>query len=169
MQLSVCEWWRGAVIYQIYPRSFLDSNGDGIGDLPGIVRKLDYIAELGVDAVWISPFVKSPMKDFGYDVSDYRAVDPIFGTLEDFDQLVEKAHTVGLKIIIDQVFNHTSDEHPWFEESRCSRDNPKADWYVWADPKPDGTAPNNWLAMDSPRHRAAAVSSCRRGVRFSVA
>jgi len=140
------DWWRSAVIYQIYPRSFADSNADGIGDLPGILHKLDYVASLGVDAVWISPFFKSPMKDFGYDISDYRAVDPIFGTLEDFKDILRAAHDRDLKVLIDQVWNHTSDQHPWFLESRESRDNPKADWYVWVDPKPDGTPPNNWLA-----------------------
>jgi alpha-glucosidase len=140
-------WWRGAAIYQIYPRSFLDTNGDGIGDLPGILAKLDYVAGLGVEAVWISPFFKSPMADFGYDIADYCAVDPIFGTLADFDQLVIKAHGLGLKVIIDQVLSHTSDQHAWFEESRQSRDNPKADWYVWADAREDGTPPNNWLSI----------------------
>lgn len=143
---SRSEWWRSAVIYQIYPRSFADSSGDGIGDLPGILQKLNYVDSLGVDAVWISPFFKSPMKDFGYDISDYRAVDPIFGTLDDFKAILEAAHDRNLKVLIDQVWNHTSEEHPWFEESRSSRDNPKADWYVWVDPKPDGSVPNNWLA-----------------------
>lgn len=141
------DWWRGAVIYQVYPRSFKDTNGDGIGDLKGIAEKLDYIAGLGVDAVWISPFLKSPMKDFGYDVSDYRDVDPLFGTLEDFRALLDKAHRLNLKIIMDMVFSHTSDQHPWFIESHQSRDNPKADWYVWADPKEDGTPPNNWVSV----------------------
>jgi alpha-glucosidase len=141
------DWWRGAVIYQVYPRSFADSNGDGIGDLPGVLGRIDYIASLGVDAIWLSPFFKSPMKDFGYDVSAYRQVDPIFGTLEDFDRLVAAAHARGLRIIIDQVLNHTSDQHAWFQESRQSRTNAKADWYVWADPKPDGTPPNNWLSI----------------------
>ncbi|SEL53040.1 alpha-glucosidase [Pseudoxanthomonas sp. GM95] len=140
-------WWRGAVIYQVYPRSFSDSNGDGVGDLPGITAHLDHIAELGCDAVWISPFFKSPMRDFGYDISDYRDVDPLFGTLADFDALVERAHALGLKVLIDQVISHTADAHPWFVESRSSRDNPKADWYVWADAKPDGGPPNNWLGM----------------------
>ncbi|MBX9813932.1 MAG: alpha-glucosidase [Sphingomonas sp.] len=140
-------WWRGAVIYQIYPRSFADSNGDGIGDLPGITARLDHIASLGVDAIWLSPFFPSPMKDFGYDVSDYRGVDPIFGTLDDFDALVARAHALGLKVIIDQVYAHTSDAHAWFEESRARRDNPKADWYVWADAKPDGSPPNNWQSV----------------------
>ncbi len=141
------DWWRGGVIYQIYPRSFQDSNGDGIGDLRGITQRLPYIASLGVDAVWISPFFKSPMKDFGYDVSDYRAVDPMFGTMEDFRTLLEQAHAQGLKVMIDLVLSHTSDQHLWFSESRASRDNPKADWYVWADAKPDGTPPNNWLSI----------------------
>ena len=141
------DWWRGAIIYQIYPRSFADSNSDGVGDLPGITDKLDYVASLGVDGIWISPFFTSPMADFGYDVSDYRDIDPLFGTLADFDKLVEKAHSLGLKIIIDQVLSHSSDQHAWFKESRSSRDNPKADWYVWADPRPDGTPPNNWLSI----------------------
>jgi alpha-glucosidase len=141
------DWWRGAVIYQIYPRSFFDSNGDGIGDLRGISAKLPYIASLQVDAIWISPFFMSPMKDFGYDVSDFRQVDPMFGTMADFDHLIAEAHSLGLKVIIDQVLSHTSDQHVWFRESRASRDNSKADWYVWADPKPDGTPPNNWLSV----------------------
>jgi len=141
------DWWRGAVIYQIYPRSFQDHNGDGVGDLAGITERLDYVADLGVDAIWLSPFFTSPMKDFGYDVSNYRDVDPIFGTLGDFDRLLEKAHSLGLKVIIDQVISHTSDKHPWFQESRQSRTNDRADWYVWADPKPDGTPPNNWLSI----------------------
>ena len=140
-------WWRGGVIYQIYPRSFADSNGDGIGDLPGITKQLDYVAKLGADAVWLSPFFKSPMKDFGYDVSDYCDVDPLFGTLDDFRALVKKAHDLGLKVMIDQVLSHTSDQHPWFAESRASRNNPKADWYVWADAKEDGNPPNNWLSI----------------------
>ena len=141
------DWWRGGVIYQVYPRSFLDSNDDGIGDLPGVIAKLDYIASLNVDAIWLSPFFTSPMKDFGYDVSDYRGVDPIFGTLDDFRTLVAAAHERGLRIIIDQVLNHCSDQHPWFAESRSSRSNDKADWFVWADPNPDGTPPNNWLSV----------------------
>ena len=141
------EWWRGSVTYQIYPRSFQDDNGDGIGDLPGITRRLPYLADLGVDAVWLSPVFPSPMKDMGYDVSDYRDIDPVFGTLADFDRLVERAHALGLKIIIDQVISHSSDRHPAFVESRASRSGPKADWYVWADPRPDGTPPNNWLAI----------------------
>ena len=139
-------WWRGAVIYQIYPRSFCDSNGDGIGDLPGIISKLPYIADLGVDGIWISPFFTSPMLDFGYDVADYRDVDPIFGTLQDFDQLLSMAHRLGLKVIIDQVYSHTSDRHPWFRDSRTKTAN-REDWYVWADPKTDGSPPNNWLSV----------------------
>lgn len=141
------EWWRGAVIYQIYPRSFADTNGDGIGDLPGITAHLEHVARLGADAVWISPFFVSPMEDFGYDVADYRDVDPIFGTLADFDAMLARAHALGLKVIIDLVLSHSSDKHPWFVESRSSRDNGKADWYVWADPRPDGTPPNNWLSI----------------------
>ena len=140
-------WWRGAVIYQIYPRSFYDANQDGIGDLPGIISKLDYIASLGVDAIWISPFFKSPMKDFGYDISDYRDVDPIFGCLADFDELIAKAHQRNIKIMIDQVLSHTSDQNQWFIDSREDQVNDKADWYVWADAKEDGTAPNNWLSI----------------------
>jgi alpha-glucosidase len=140
-------WWRGAVIYQIYPRSFRDTNGDGIGDLAGIAGALDYIADLGVDGVWISPFFTSPMKDFGYDVADYCGIDPSFGTFADFDRIIEKAHALGLKVIIDQVYSHTSDEHAWFQESRQDRTNPKADWYVWADPKPDGSPPSNWQSV----------------------
>lgn len=141
------DWWRGAAIYQIYPRSFADSNGDGVGDLEGILGRLDYVAGLGVDAIWLSPFFKSPMKDFGYDVSDYRDVDPLFGTLEGFERLVEGAHTRGLHVMIDQVISHSSDQHPWFKESRSSRVNAKADWYVWADARDDGTPPNNWISI----------------------
>jgi len=140
-------WWREAIIYQVYPRSYLDSNGDGIGDLAGIAEKLDYIASLGVDIVWLSPFFTSPMRDFGYDIADYCDVDPMFGTLADFDRLVAKAHGLGLKIMIDQVMSHTADTHPWFVESRANRDNPKSDWYVWADPLPDGNPPNNWMSV----------------------
>ncbi|WP_298469871.1 alpha-amylase family glycosyl hydrolase [uncultured Erythrobacter sp.] len=141
------EWWRGAVIYQIYPRSFRDSNADGIGDLRGIAEGLDYIASLGVDGIWISPFFTSPMKDFGYDVSDYCGIDPSYGTFEDFDRIIERAHALGLKVIIDQVYSHTSDEHVWFKESRTDRTNAKADWYVWADPKSDGSPPSNWQSV----------------------
>lgn len=145
--MSTFEWWRGGVIYQIYPRSFKDSDGDGIGDLTGIIEKLPYIASLGVDAIWLSPFFTSPMKDFGYDVADYRNVDPIFGTMEDFKTMLARAHEMELKVIIDQIYSHCSDQHAWFRESRRSRDNPKADWFVWADPKADGTPPNNWLSI----------------------
>ena len=140
-------WWRGAAIYQVYPRSFADSNGDGVGDLRGITERLDHIASLGVDGVWLSPFFTSPMRDFGYDVADYCGVDPLFGTLADFDALVDKAHRLGLRLIIDQVYSHSSDQHPWFQESRTSRDNPRSDWYVWADAKPDGSPPNNWQSV----------------------
>lgn len=141
------DWWQGAIIYQVYPRSFLDTTGNGVGDLDGIRRKLDHIAGLGADAVWISPFVKSPMRDFGYDVSDYRSVDPLFGTLDDFEALLGAAHERGLRVLMDQVFSHTSNQHPWFLESRENRQNPRADWYVWADPRPDGAPPNNWLSV----------------------
>jgi alpha-glucosidase len=140
-------WWRGAAIYQIYPLSFADSNGDGIGDLRGITARLEHVASLGVAAIWLSPFFTSPMKDFGYDISDYCDVDPIFGTLADFDALIERAHALDLRVIIDQVFSHTSDRHPWFQQSRASRDNPRADWYVWADPRPDGSPPSNWQSV----------------------
>ena len=141
------QWWRGGVIYQVYPRSFQDSNGDGIGDLPGIMRRLDHIASLGVDAIWLSPITQSPQADMGYDVSDYKQVDPLFGSLDDFDSLVRHAHGLGLKVIIDQVLSHTSSQHPWFQESRLSRTNSRADWYVWADPKKDGSPPNNWNSL----------------------
>ncbi len=140
-------WWRGAVIYQVYPRSFLDTDGDGVGDLKGVIEGLDHIASLGVDAIWLSPFFTSPMADYGYDIADYCGVDPLFGTLDDFDRLVARAHALGLKVIIDQVYSHTSDRHPWFAVSRASRTNAKADWYVWADPKPDGSPPNNWQSV----------------------
>jgi alpha-glucosidase len=139
-------WWQRGVIYQIYPRSFLDTNGDGTGDLPGITRRLDYLVDLGIDAIWISPIFPSPMADFGYDVADYTDVDPIFGTLADLDALVAAAHERGLKLLLDYVPNHTSDRHPWFIESRASRENPKRDWYLWRDPAPDGGPPNNWLS-----------------------
>ena len=137
----------GAVIYQIYPRSFADSDGDGVGDLKGIVGKLDYVAALGVDAIWLSPVFTSPMADFGYDVADYCDIDPVFGTLADFDALVARAHGLGLKVVIDQVYCHTSDRHAWFEASRAARDGEKADWFVWADPKADGSPPNNWQSV----------------------
>lgn len=141
------EWWRGAVIYQIYPRSFQDDTGDGVGDLKGIARRLGHVARLGADAVWLSPIFPSPMEDMGYDVSDYTDVDPLFGTLADFDALIAEAHGLGLKVIIDQVISHTSSQHPWFAASRAARKGPKADWYVWADPRPDGTPPTNWPSV----------------------
>jgi alpha-glucosidase len=144
---TMTEWWRGGVFYQIYPRSFMDSNDDGVGDLSGVIQKLDYVASLGIDAIWLSPFFKSPMKDFGYDVEDYRSVDPLFGTLDDFRRLLSEAHKRNIKIIIDQVWAHTADTHPWFVESRQNRTNAKADWYIWSDSKPDGTPPNNWLSV----------------------
>ncbi len=143
---TAAPWWRGAVIYQVYPRSFADANGDGVGDLAGITAKLDYIASLGVDGLWLSPFFPSPMKDFGYDVADYLGVDPLFGALADFDALVARAHGLGLKVIIDQVYAHTSDRHPWFAASAAAREGPRSDWYVWADAKADGSPPNNWQA-----------------------
>ena len=139
-------WWKRGIVYQIYPRSFQDSNADGIGDLNGITRRLDYLSWLGVDAIWISPIYASPMADFGYDVADYCGIDPIFGTMEEFDRLIRDAHERGLKLILDFVPNHTSDRHPWFEESRSSRDNPRRDWYIWRDPAPDGGPPNNWIS-----------------------
>ncbi len=143
----MAEWWRGAVTYQVYPRSCQDDNGDGVGDLPGITRRLPHIADLGCDAVWLSPIFTSPMLDMGYDVSNYTDVDPVFGTLADFDTLVATAHKLGLKVVIDQVLSHASDQHPYFKESRSSRDNPKADWFVWHDPNHDGTPPNNWISV----------------------
>ncbi len=141
------DWWKDAVLYQVYPRSFQDTNGDGIGDLKGISARLDYLVELGVDGLWISPFFKSPMKDFGYDVEDHRAIDPMFGTLDDFDALLSAAHERGLRILIDLVLSHSAETHPWFEESRRSRQGPKADYFVWAEPGPDGGYPNNWLSI----------------------
>jgi len=139
-------WWQQGVIYQVYPRSFKDSNGDGIGDLQGVISKLDYLTWLGVDALWLSPIYPSPMVDFGYDVSNYIDIDPLFGDLATFDLLIAQAHQRGLKVIMDYVPNHTSDQHPWFLQSRSSRHSPRRDWYVWADPKPGGSPPNNWLA-----------------------
>jgi len=147
MSQSPTPWWQGAVIYQVYPRSFCDSSGDGVGDLAGLLDRLDHIASLGVDAVWVSPFFPSPMADFGYDICDYTGVDPIFGTLGDVDGLIRAAHQRGLKLIIDQVYSHSSDRHPWFQQSRLDRHNPKADWYIWADAKSDGTPPNNWQSV----------------------
>ncbi|MFO7694648.1 MAG: alpha-amylase family glycosyl hydrolase, partial [Vicinamibacterales bacterium] len=139
-------WWHDAVIYQIYPRSFQDADGDGVGDLAGIALRLDYLTWLGVDAIWLSPIYPSPLVDFGYDVSDYTAVDPVYGTLDDLDHLVAEAHARGLRLILDLVPSHTSDRHPWFQASRSSRDDPKRDWYLWRDPAPDGGPPNNWLS-----------------------
>ena len=142
--MSNPQWWKEAVVYQIYPRSFQDTDGDGIGDLPGITARLDYLEWLGVDALWLCPFYPSPQEDFGYDVSDYTGVDPIFGTLDDFDRLVDEAHKRRLRVILDFVANHTSHKHPWFVEARSSRKSPRRDWYLWADAKPDGSPPNNW-------------------------
>ena len=139
-------WWQHGIIYQIYPRSYQDSNTDGIGDLPGIIQRLDYLQWLGVDAIWLSPIYPSPMADFGYDVADYTDVNPIFGTLDDVDALIEAAHEHEMRMILDYVPNHSSDQHPWFLESRSSRDNPRRDWYIWRDPAPDGGPPNNWLS-----------------------
>ena len=154
-EFPATQWWQTGVIYQIYPRSFQDTNGDGVGDLPGIIARLDYLVSLGVDAIWISPFYPSPMADFGYDVSDYCNVDPLFGTLADFDALLAAAHNRGLRVILDFVPNHTSDQHPWFLESRSSRTNPKRDWYLWHDaarPADDWVPakhrpPNNWMSQ----------------------
>ncbi len=140
-------WWQTGVIYQVYPRSFQDSNGDGIGDLPGITQRLDYVAGLGVAAIWLSPIYPSPMVDFGYDVSDYTGIHPVFGTLDDFDRLLAQAHARGLRVILDLVPNHTSDQHPWFQASRRTKSNPKRNWYIWRDPAPDGGPPNNWLSV----------------------
>lgn len=148
------DWWRGATLYQIYPRSFADANGDGVGDLAGVTARLPYVAELGVNGLWLSPFFTSPMRDFGYDVADHLGVDPLFGSDADFDTLLAEAHRLGLKVIIDQVWSHTAAEHPWFQESRASRDNARADWYVWADARPDGSPPNNWQSwMGGPAWR----------------
>jgi len=144
---SPAPWWRGAAIYQIYPRSFQDSNGDGVGDLPGITSRLEHVASLGVDAIWISPFYTSPMRDFGYDVSDYCDVDPMFGSLADFDALLARAHELGIKVLVDQIYAHTSSDHAWFAESRESRDNRRSNWYVWSDAKADGSPPNNWQSV----------------------
>ncbi|MGA2711455.1 MAG: alpha-amylase family glycosyl hydrolase [Steroidobacteraceae bacterium] len=141
------DWWKGAVIYEIYPLSFKDTDGDGYGDLPGIIEKLSYVASLGVDAIWVCPFFKSPMRDFGYDVSDYCAVDPLFGCAADVTRLIDLAHGLGLKVIFDMVPCHTSNEHPWFREGRVSTNNANHDWYIWADAKPDGSPPNNWLSI----------------------
>jgi alpha-glucosidase len=140
-------WWQEGIIYQIYPRSFQDSDGDGIGDLQGIIKRLDYLKWLDINALWISPIFPSPMADFGYDISDYRDIHPLFGTMDDFDAMLKEVHDRDMKLILDLVPNHTSDEHPWFQESKSSRNNPKRDWYLWYDAKPDGSAPNNWLSV----------------------
>jgi alpha-glucosidase len=140
------DWWRHGIFYQVYPRSFQDSDDDGVGDLKGIMQRLPYVASLGVDAIWLSPIFTSPMADFGYDVADYTGIDPLFGTMEDFDALLEAAHGLGLKVILDLVPNHSSDAHPWFVESRSSRDNPKRDWYIWRDGAANGEPPNNWVS-----------------------
>src|SRR3978361_2020400 len=139
-------WWRDGAFYQIYPRSFQDSDGDGVGDTMRIIERLPYLGALGVDAIWLSPIFPSPMADFGYDISDYVGIDPLFGTMANFDALVKAAHAAGLKIILDLVPNHTSDQHPWFIESRSSRENSKRDWYFWRDPQTNGGAPNNWMS-----------------------
>ncbi|MDJ0662470.1 MAG: alpha-glucosidase [Crocosphaera sp.] len=141
-------WWKEAVFYHVYLRSFQDSNGDGIGDLQGLINRLDYIAKLGVDGIWVSPFYESPDVDFGYDITNHKAVDPRYGTLEDFEKLIEEADKRNLKIVVDIILNHTSDQHPWFQESRQSRDSKKRDWYIWCDPKPDGSPPNNWEGFE---------------------
>ncbi|MFL5787613.1 MAG: alpha-amylase family glycosyl hydrolase [Flavisolibacter sp.] len=147
MKESDLLWWQKGIIYQIYPRSFQDSNNDGIGDLKGIMQRLDYLKWLGVNAVWISPIYPSPMADFGYDISDYTSIDPIFGTMQDFDELLAETHSKGMKLILDLVPNHTSNQHPWFIESRSSKVNPKRNWYIWKDPLPDDSPPNNWLSV----------------------
>jgi len=141
------KWWKEAVAYQVYPRSFNDSNNDGIGDLPGVIEKLDYLKDLGIDVIWLSPMYQSPNDDNGYDISDYRAIMDDFGTMEDFDRLLKEVHHKGMKLILDLVVNHTSDEHPWFIESKSSKDNPKREWYIWKDPKEDGSEPNNWESI----------------------
>ncbi|HBG3090598.1 TPA: alpha-glucosidase [Staphylococcus aureus] len=141
------QWWKEAVAYQVYPRSFNDSNHDGIGDLPGMIDKLDYLKDFGIDVIWLSPMFKSPNDDNGYDISDYQEIMDEFGTMEDFDRLLKGVHDRGMKLILDLVVNHTSDEHPWFIESKSSKDNPKRDWYIWQDPKPDGSEPNNWESI----------------------
>ena len=160
-------WWQTAVIYQIYPRSFQDSNGDGIGDIAGIKRRLPYLAQLGVDAIWLSPIYPSPMADFGYDAADYTEIDPVFGTMADFDSLLAEAHGHGIKIILDLVPNHTSDQHPWFIDSRSSRENSKRNWYIWRDPARDGGPPNNWLSEFGgrawefdPQTKKGSVNAC---------
>ncbi len=146
MKQSDETWWRHGIFYQVYPRSFQDSNADGVGDIAGLIDRLPYLLELGIDAVWLSPIFPSPMADFGYDISDYTGVDPLFGTTADFDALISAAHAAGLKLILDLVPNHTSDRHPWFIASRSSRDDGKRDWYIWREPAADGGPPNNWMS-----------------------
>ncbi|MEJ5203122.1 MAG: alpha-amylase family glycosyl hydrolase, partial [Anaerolineales bacterium] len=146
-ETDTVSWWQEGVIYQIYPRSFMDSNGDGIGDLNGILTKLDYLVDLGVDAIWLSPIYPSPDVDFGYDVSDYLSIDPKFGNLQEFDQLISEAHNRGIHVILDLVLNHTSDRHPWFKEALSSRDNPYHDWYIWKDSPSNRRPPNNWQSI----------------------
>lgn len=141
------QWWQSCIIYQIYPLSFQDSDNDGVGDIQGIIKRLDYLHTLHIDAIWINPIYPSPMADFGYDVANYCDIHPLFGTLDDFKELLEKAHNLNIKMIMDLVPNHSSNQHPWFLESRSSKDNPKRDWYIWKDPKPDGSLPNNWISF----------------------
>ena len=154
-------WWQRGAIYQIYPRSFADSDGDGVGDLPGITSRLEHLAELGAEAIWLSPFYRSPMADFGYDVADYLDVDPAFGTLGDFDRLLENAHARSIRVVVDWVPNHSSDRHAWFVESRASRDSPRRDWYVWHDGDGNGGPPNDWMSEFPAVGRAWASSSRR--------
>ena len=146
MSESAESWWRHGIFYQVYPRSFQDSNADGVGDIAGIIDRLPYLLALGVDAIWLSPIFPSPMADFGYDIADYTGIDPLFGSIEDFDALISAVHASGLKLILDLVPNHTSDQHPWFIESRRSRDARKRDWYIWREPAADGGPPNNWMS-----------------------
>jgi len=167
--LTGSEWWKSGVIYQIYPRSFADADGDGVGDLRGIIGGLGYLRWLGVDGVWISPFYPSPMEDFGYDISDFTGVDPLFGELADFDELVGEAHRLGIKVILDFVPNHSSHAHPWFVEARSSRDNPRRDWYIWADPKSDGSPPNNWRGITDIETEGSAWSFDERTGQYYLA
>ena len=146
-KIKTKKWWKESVIYQIYPRSFMDTSGNGIGDIKGIEDKLSYIADLGVDAVWLSPVFSSPMKDMGYDIKDYKSIDALFGSMKEFETLIAKCHKKNIKIIVDQVLSHSSDQLPFFQQSRVNKSSSKADWYVWANPKPDGSPPNNWLSV----------------------
>ena len=168
--MSAAPWWQTAVIYEIYPRSFQDSDGDGVGDLAGILQRVDYLAWLGVDAVWICPIYPSPMADFGYDVADYTGIDPLFGTMADFERLVAALHARGIRLILDFVPNHSSDQHPWFQEARAARASPRRDWYIWRDPGPDGGPPNNWVSQAGggawefdPRDRAVLLPRLPQG------